>query len=485
VTAADWERLGTAMRTARMFGEAGEAHQTAAATAHAVRDTAAEAANHYNAYLDACEAGSWSVAFASLWKAVDLDPAKYAPFDRHRYVPERILGGGAFGTVFLCRDEYEDARPVAVKSFRTDALDRDLAKVFAEARTLKALAHPSIIGVIDQGFGNSVTRARPYLILEYFPGATLDTLVPLSVADFVPIARQVASAVHAAHTRPQPIFHRDLKPSNIMAQRNADGTWAVKVIDFGLAVRAAAARAGLTVPPANRSTSDKSVTGTLKYAPPEQTGDLVGVEVGPYSDVFAFGKTCLDVLFGHTQPDDEQWAEVEEPHRSELKRLLGQCVRPSLTGKFPRLASFEPVLKVLAELDPAEQATRERLAGEAAARKRQAEEAERARVAEAEAKRIAAERAEAERVRLAAEAAAQAERERIAREAAAQKAREEAARLEAERRKREEEAARLKAEAEAKARDPLHPGRARSAGEKVELSLPGGAKMAFAWCPPG
>jgi formylglycine-generating enzyme required for sulfatase activity len=523
VTAAQWEQLGDACSEARLYAEAGEAHHKAATAAHAARDTAAEAANYYKAYLDACEAGKWEPAFAAVWRAVDLDAARYAPFDRHRYKPERILGGGAFGTVFLCRDEYEDGRPLAVKSFRTDALDRDLAKVFAEARVLKALAHRNIIGVIDQGFGNTATRERPYLILEYCEGATLDTLVPLPVADFLPVARQVAEAVHAAHTRPQPIYHRDLKPSNIMVLRNADGTWAVKVIDFGLAVRAAVARAGVSVVPANRSTKDRSVTGTLKYAPPEQTGELPGVPVGPYSDVYAFGKTCLDVLFGHTQPDDDEWGELEEPYRSGLKKLLGQCVRPALAGKFPRLGGFEPVLKALADLDPAESAARERLAREAAERLAErmvAGEVAAKQRAEAEAKRAADERARAERVRLAAEAAERANRER---EAAAQKAREQAerqlaeqrereeaerqqamrfaaeaaeranrereaaqkAREQAERQRRAEDEARRKAEEEAKAKDQLHPGRARSAGDKVTIKLPGNVRILFAWCPPG
>ncbi len=402
-------KLGDALAAARMYTEARQAHE-AAARAAADRTTRAEA--EFKAYRDACEAGAWLQAFEALWKAVELEPDRYSPFDRHRYRPERVLGGGAFGTVFLCHDEYEQdddgkPRPVAIKSFRTDALDRDLVKVFAEARTLKALAHPNIIGVIDQGFGNTVTRERPYLILEYFAGQTLDQLGALPLFDFFTIARQVGEAVHAAHSRPQPIFHRDLKPSNIMVQRNPDGTWTVKVIDFGLAVRASVALEGKAVPPANRSTKDKSVTGTLKYAPPEQTGVLSGVEVGPYSDVYAFGKTCLDVLFGHTQPDDEEWGDLPEPSRGGLKKLLGLCVRHSPSGKFPRLAGFAPVLSALAELDQAETANRECEAEE----QRKREEAKRQDQQRAR-EQEAADHHRAERVRLAAEAAEKVTRER-------------------------------------------------------------------------
>lgn len=361
VPAEHWGRLGDALREARLYTDAGDAHARAAATAHAARDPDSEAANHYQTYLDACEAGDWDRAAAALWAAVDLAPARYAPFDRHRYAVQRILGGGAFGTVFHCldryaRDEDEQPTPVAIKAFRGEKLGCDLGRVFREAGMTKLLRHDSIIGLIDQGFGDPAGQLRPYLVLEYFPGQSLDRYLtengPLPVADFLAVARRVAEAVHAAHSLPRPVFHRDLKPANVMVRRHPDGSWAVKVIDFGLAVRGPAIRTSLNVPHALRSTEDKAVTGTIKYSPPEQLGELPGVEVGPYSDVYAYGKTCLDLVFRHTQPDDDEWNElVPEPYRTPLKKLLTQCVRPALDGKFPRLRSFAPVLEALAALE--------------------------------------------------------------------------------------------------------------------------------------
>ena len=52
---------------------------------------------------------------------------------------------------------------------------------------------------------------------------------PIPIDDALPIAKQIAEALEAAHE--QGIIHRDLKPANIKVR--PDGT--VKVLDFGLA----------------------------------------------------------------------------------------------------------------------------------------------------------------------------------------------------------------------------------------------------------
>ena len=69
-------------------------------------------------------------------------------------------------------------------------------------------------------------------MLELVEGPTLADRIaqgPIPLDEAVPIARQIAEALEAAHE--QGIIHRDLKPANIKVR--ADGT--VKVLDFGLA----------------------------------------------------------------------------------------------------------------------------------------------------------------------------------------------------------------------------------------------------------
>src|SRR5581483_5369088 len=65
-----------------------------------------------------------------------------------------------------------------------------------------------------------------------------------------------------------------------------------------------------------------SIAGTLEYGAPEQMGKLKGVPVGPYSDVYGFGKTCCFALFGTAQPTYHHWQKLPR----HLADLLGRCL---------------------------------------------------------------------------------------------------------------------------------------------------------------
>ena len=70
------------------------------------------------------------------------------------------------------------------------------------------------------------------LVMELVEGPTLADGIaqgPIPLGEALPIAKQIAEALEAAHH--QGIIHRDLKPANIKVR--PDGT--VKVLDFGLA----------------------------------------------------------------------------------------------------------------------------------------------------------------------------------------------------------------------------------------------------------
>src|SRR5215470_12506726 len=133
------------------------------------------------------------------------------------------------GEVFRARDTTLD-RDVAIKVV-LDVFAADperLARFEREARTLAALNHPHIAQI----YGVDAFPGGRALIMEFVEGPTVADVIakgPMPPEEALPIARQIALALEAAHE--QGIIHRDLKPANI--QLRDDGT--VKVLDFGLA----------------------------------------------------------------------------------------------------------------------------------------------------------------------------------------------------------------------------------------------------------
>ncbi len=139
------------------------------------------------------------------------------------------IGAGGMGEVYKARDTKLD-RDVALKIL-PDAFVNDperLARIQREAKVLASLNHPNIAAI--QGLEES--GDSPALVLEYVEGPTLQDQIaqgPIPLDEALPIARQIAEALEAAHE--QGIIHRDLKPANVKVK--SDGT--VRVLDFGLA----------------------------------------------------------------------------------------------------------------------------------------------------------------------------------------------------------------------------------------------------------
>jgi tetratricopeptide (TPR) repeat protein/nitrous oxidase accessory protein NosD len=330
-------------------GDFGGAAETFAEVARVVHDPSAQAEVLYNQYRAALEEKKWDDALVAIRQAVALAPRHFEPFPRSRYRMEAILGAGGFGTVFRCHDVYLN-EAVVVKALHVADLERGMDEVFREARVLRQLSHPVIIGVRDDcGYADPDARARPYVVMDYFPGVNLDQFVreygPLPPAELTTVAREIAVGVKAAHGRN--VLHRDLKPENVLVRKEGDA-WQVKIIDFGLALRKQVIPATLAARSAGgRTILSDSVAGTLRFAPPEQKGELPGITIGPHSDVYAFGKLCYYALFKTTEPKGRHWDTVPAGLRGPLKELLEHCTEEDLEHRLP---SFDPVLEVLAKL---------------------------------------------------------------------------------------------------------------------------------------
>ena len=250
-------------------GDFAGATATFAAVAQTVADAPAKAEAHYNAYRAALEEKRWDDALAAIQQAAALDAARFAPFPMQRYVPKKILGAGGFGTAFLCHDR-NFAEDVVVKTLYDAAMERNMAEVFQEARLLRKLNHPAIIGVHECEYADPLKHARPYIVMDYFPGGSLENFVQqrgtLSPENILVVARQIAHGMQAAHQ--QNILHRDLKPDNVLVRKEGD-LWKVKIIDFGLALRKETIQTSVAARSAGNTILSDSVAGTVKYAPPE------------------------------------------------------------------------------------------------------------------------------------------------------------------------------------------------------------------------
>ena len=169
------------------------------------------------------------------------------------------LGVGGMGEVYRARDAKLN-RDVAIKIL-PDVFAHDaerVARFTREAQTLASLNHPNIAqiyGILEEapstGSGQGGQNHIHALVMELVEGDDLSDLIArraIPPAEALPIARQIADALEAAHE--QGIVHRDLKPANIKVR--ADGT--VKVLDFGLAKALAPEGASATADAINSPT---------------------------------------------------------------------------------------------------------------------------------------------------------------------------------------------------------------------------------------
>jgi serine/threonine-protein kinase len=249
-----------------------------------------------------------------------------------------LVGSGSMGDVYRARDTHLN-RDVALKVLpETFALDADrLARFRREAQVLATLNHRNVAGIYGLEQSSGVTA----LVLEFVDGPTLAARMaraPLALDEVLPIARQIADALAAAHDKG--VVHRDLKPANVAIGR--DGI--VKILDFGLAKISPTADESPTSSPQLTETDahGRTVLGTPTYMSPEQA---CGRPLDRRTDLWSFGCVLYELLSGRPPFTGET---VAETFAAVLEHDVDERALPADTP-----ASIRRLLRRCLEKDPA------------------------------------------------------------------------------------------------------------------------------------
>lgn len=273
------------------------------------------------------------------------------------------LGAGGMGEVYRARDTHLE-RDVALKIL-PEALVGDadrLGRFEREAKTLAGLNHPNIAQVYGLE-GDGATRA---IVMELVDGRDLAAVLGnsrLPLEDALPMARQIAEALDAAHE--QGVIHRDLKPANVMLTADEQ----VKVLDFGLAksTDGEAVRSSSGDPLDSRTmttapTEAGVILGTAAYMSPEQAR---GKLLDKRSDIWSFGCVLYEMLTGQCAFDGEtmtdvlaaivraepDWAPLERVAPPRLVRLVQRCLRKDHRERLRDIGEAALILKEIAAGD--------------------------------------------------------------------------------------------------------------------------------------
>ena len=250
------------------------------------------------------------------------------------------VGEGGMGEVWKALDTTLD-REVAVKVLPAAFAGNPerVARFEREAKLLASLNHPNIAAIygfpeaaVPSGVGETVR----FLAMEMVRGEDLAQILargPLPALEALDAARQIASALEAAHD--SGVIHRDLKPANI--KRTPEGQ--IKVLDFGLAkaLEAAPSDASRLATVTSAGSVAGAILGTVSYMSPEQAR---GQAVDRRTDLWAFGCVLYEMLSGAKAFDgatvtdvlaavvtgEPDWEKLPASTPTAARRLLRRCL---------------------------------------------------------------------------------------------------------------------------------------------------------------
>lgn len=234
--------------------------------------------------------------------------------DRYRLL--QLLGQGAMGAVFLALDSALDEK-VALKLMSQELFASNSSIDYKEEiRLARSITHRNILRTFDFGNWNSYY----YISMEYVLGYDLAQLIrskgALDIHFGILLARQICSAMNAAHE--QGIIHLDLKPANMMINRQG----ILKIMDFGLAKRLATQGEELQHADLTQHSPPKALMGTPRFMAPEQ---FLSNAVDERTDIYSIGIILFTLFCGHAPFESNNLIQLAELHlHGELPEMKGK-----------------------------------------------------------------------------------------------------------------------------------------------------------------
>ncbi|HEY0348016.1 MAG TPA: serine/threonine-protein kinase [Pyrinomonadaceae bacterium] len=236
-----------------------------------------------------------------------------------RYYVEQKLSSGGIGDLYLASDKPElMSRRVVVKVLQERVLEDKwiVTKFRQEVEALTRINDPGVVGLLDAG---TLPNGHPFLVMQFVEGDNLRSVMRpdggMAFEDVADIWQQVGRTLSAAHECD--VIHRDLKPENIMVHKRSDGSWQVKIIDFGIA----RIRNSLVA----SSTVTARLAGTANYMSPEQVD---GRKASAASDIYALGVIAYEMLTGRRPFNPETNFQLSELQKN--RPLSPRVLRPGV-----------------------------------------------------------------------------------------------------------------------------------------------------------